>query len=507
MKTLAKLSAGMLIGGLMGISSPLARADILPCSQTLKNNLLQSSAGDFARITRGNCRLDFTSYDILKPLKIIGARASGLRINCNGAKIARKAGSTLTTVLSIQSSYNAEYVEEQMLDLYETSPSAATPPYGVSRPENIEVNGCVVVGAIDVLGMGGNPAVISSRSQLDTLNDEHTLRMQAMAPTNIRLNGLQVYADPSLGLRDLVHIYPGVTNTALTNSVLTGEISDVTVYLSPESEGNLIQHNVFDVAPHNGRKREIISVDASSSNDISDNVFKNIQQGAIHLYRNCGESGLTRHQPPSGNQIFHNDFFYTESTAEAVWLNKRAVAPVIVNPNDWPTRLKTYCKADEALLTVKLSSGADFTLNRSKNLLGSGADTYKLPLEAYNFKLTDLLVNHDAGSGNQIYANYFLNYGQYGLIHDGVPVPDMYRRIDKFKNAVKYTGSDYIDAAIKFSGLNVEAENTQIDNHILAYPQAECNPDPAPFVFNGVTRQVVYDASSNQCYIMPLAGN
>lgn len=498
----------ILSGMLFGMSYiPTTLADIPACSQSLKERLLITSPGDFANITSGNCKLDFSASDILKPLRITGNQASGLQLNCNGAKIIRKPGSALTTVLNIQSSYNLDYLEQQMLMVYEAGHGTATSPYGVSRPANIDINGCTIVGAIAVSGVGGNPALISSRSQLDLYNYEHTFRMRAMAPTNIKLNGLHVYADPNLNIKTLLHLHSGVTKVTISNSTFTGQISDVTLYMSPESAWNTIKNNIFNVAPLNDRKREIIAIDASVRNTITGNAFKNIQKGGIHLYRNCGENGLTRHQPPKDNQIFNNDFFYLKSTTEALWVNKRTAAPIIADSNVPLIHMQTYCQSDEKPKSVTLNNGAVITLNRSKNKLGSAADTFKLALEAYGFKLTDLLVNHDGSFGNQIYKNYLLNYGQYHLIHDGIPVPPVYKRIDKYKNAVKYPGSDYKNAAIKFSGLNVEENNSQNSNVILAYPKENCTPTPAPFVFEDVTRQVVYSSEDQQCYILPTVGN
>lgn len=509
MKCTDKLRMVKILSGiLLGLSySPAIFADIPACSQPLKDSLLITSPGDFANITTGNCKLDFAATDILKPLRITGNKASGLQLNCNGAKIIGKEGALQVTALLIQSAYNADYLEQQMLMVYEDGHGTATPPYGVNRPENIEINGCTIVGAVAVSGAGGNPVYISSRSQLDTRNRQHTVRMQAMAPTNIRLNSLQIYADPNLNLKNLLHLHTGVTNVMITNSTFTGQISDVTLYLSPESARNTIKNNIFDVLALNERKREIIAIDGSAGNIITGNAFKNLQNGGIHLYRNCGEKGLTRHQPARDNQIFNNDFFYLKSPPEAIWVNKRTVAPVLDNAGFLPTQLQTYCQNDENPIPITLTNGTVISLNRSKNKLGSAGDTYKLPLEASIFKVTDLLVNHDAGIGNQIYNNYFLNYGQYHFIHDDIAVPPIYKRIDNFKNAVEYTGSDYIEAAIKFSGINVEIRNSQNGNQIVAYPKENCNSAPAPFTFDGITRQVIYSSDDHQCYILPAVGN
>lgn len=477
-----------------------------PCSAALKASLLATAPGDVAPVRAGHCQLDFARSDVLRPLRIMGAGASGLRINCNGARIERKAGSTVTAMVVVQSTYDLPTVEAEMLKAYDNSRGIPVAPYGVSRPEDVEINGCRISGTVQISGLGGTPAVISARSQSDTLNNQHSLRMRAMAPRRIHLNQLEIYADPSLGLSDLVYFHDGVSDSSLVSSTLSGEVRAVTLYLSPDGVNNTIQNNTFNVAHTADGNREIIAIDGASNNIISGNAFLHVEDGGIYLYRNCGESGSTRHQSPTGNQIFENDFYYKKSSAAAVWVGRRTVVPALTNSDSFLQDLeapRTYCKFDEQPLTVTLSTGRPFTLARSLARLGSAADTYSIPVEVFGLSLFRLDVNRDGAAGNTIRDNRLLNYGQYHRKVSGTPVPPVYRLIDKFSEAVNYPGSDVKEAGVKFSGPGVEAANTQSGNSIVVYPPNLCALDPPPVTIRGVTREARFDPPSGLCYFLP----
>lgn len=476
------------------------------CSAALKASLLASAPGDIAYVHAGRCQLDFARSDVLRPLRIQGAGASGLRINCNGAKIERKPGSTTTAMVVVQSTYDLATVEGEMLKAYDNSRGLPVAPYGVSRPEDVEINGCRINGSVQIAGLGGPPAAISARSQSDTLNNQHSLRMRTMAPRRIRLSQLEIHADPSLGLGDLVYFHDGVSDSSLVDSKLTGEVRAVTLYLSPDGVNNTIQRNLFNVGHTVDGKREIIAVDGSSNNIISGNALYNVEDGGIYLYRNCGESGSTRHQSPTGNQIFENDFFYRKSTAAAVWIGRRTVVPALTNSDSFLQDLeapRTYCKFDEQPLTVTLSNGRPFTLARSRALLGSAADTYTIPVEVFGLALFTLDVNSDGAAGNSVRDNRLLNYGQYHHKVSNTPIPPIYRLIDKFSEAINYPGSNKKEAGVKFSGPGVEAANTQTGNTILVYPPGRCALDPPPVTAFGVTREARFDPPSGLCYYLP----
>ena len=53
-----------------------------------------------------------------------------------------------------------------------------------------------------------------------------------------------------------------------------------------------------------------VALDGSAHNEISNNLFEQLKQGGIFLYRNCGEGGTVRIQTPSYNSITNNRFIY-----------------------------------------------------------------------------------------------------------------------------------------------------------------------------------------------------
>ncbi|MFO0726207.1 MAG: right-handed parallel beta-helix repeat-containing protein [Myxococcota bacterium] len=471
-----------------------AVAALPACSAALKASLLASAAGEVAVVRSGHCQLDYAAADVLRPIRIIGGEASGLRINCHGARIAQKAGSSVTTMISVAPQFDAAAVEAEMLKVYEAGHGTAVAPYGVSRPEEVSIDGCQVFGAINLGTAGGNIRSLSSRSQLDTQNAQHTLRTQAVAVRGVHLSHLRIEASPELGISNLVYFQQGVSASSLTDSTLSGQVSGVTLYLAPEGTGNSIERNRFDVAHADGA-REIIAIDGSSNNVIRGNSFRHLDDGGIYLYRNCGEEGGTRHQTPSGNEISDNDFFYHGSLSASVWVGRRVVAPIVHQGDGFLSFLDipdTYCQLDERPLRITLADGSTKVLARSKEKLGSAADTFSIPIEFFGFTVAHLDVNADGARNNSIHDNALLNYGS-----------SVYRRIDKFSEAVDYPGADKKNAAIKFSGPNVEAINTQTGNAILQYPSASCRPSPPPVTIGGVTRNGSFDASTGRCYLLP----
>lgn len=477
-----------------------------PCSAAFKANLLASAAGEVAQVRGGHCQVDFAATDVLRPLRIQGAGASGLRINCNGARIAPKAGSTITTMIQVSPLAEAAVVEAEMLKAYEAGHGAPVAPYGVSRPEDVTIDGCQLSGSVLLGAVGGNARPLSSRSQLDTSSTPHILRARQLAVRGIHLSHLKIDAPPALHIGNLVFFQQGVSDSSLSDSTLTGESSSTTMYLAPEGTGNVIERNTFNVAHTAGNEREILAIDGSSNNIIRGNSFRHVENGGIYVYRNCGETGGTRHQGPSGNQIFDNDFFYMRSVSAAIWVGRRAIVPSLNTSDSFLSFLDipdTYCHLDEKPLTITLVNGTQKTLARSKAKLGSAADTHEIPVHWNGFTVAHLDVNHDAATNNAIHDNALLNYGLLHQVEDGIPVPPVYRRIDRLSDAVKYPGSSKKDAAIKFSGANVEVTNTQARNSNLTYPAASCRPSPPPVTIGGVTRRGSFDPATGVCLLLP----
>lgn len=104
---------------------------------------------------------------------------------------------------------------------------------------------------------------------------------------------------------------------AIRNCRIFGSIA---IYLDAESGKNIIEGN--DINIQTGR--EIIAIDGSAHNRISQNNITLYNRNGIHLYRNCGEKGMVRHQTPSFNIITDNDFiFATRQRPRSVYQNAR----------------------------------------------------------------------------------------------------------------------------------------------------------------------------------------
>lgn len=181
------------------------------------------------------------------------------------------------------------------------------------RPTDVAIRGCAILGHVRVWGMGMNgqgPAVRESSHSLG-----HTERAQAAAPARIHIVDATITAFGRIA----VYLGPGVTGFVLRDSRITGTSSATAVYLDAESADNVIAGNDFDIRTG----REVIAVDGSARNRITGNRFALHGEGAVRLYRNCGEGGTVRHQTPSDNVITGNIFSGAGYFAPPVVVNSR----------------------------------------------------------------------------------------------------------------------------------------------------------------------------------------
>jgi hypothetical protein len=188
----------------------------------------------------------------------------------------------------------------------------------INQLKNVVIRNCKLNGSIRVFGMGRNgeaPVVKAS-----SIKPGHTQRAQAAAPTNVLISNMQIQAAG----RTPVYIAPGVTNTTLQNSRLTGYSTSVALYLDAESARNVIRNNTFLVTPV-APYREVLAVDGSAENLIINNRFPDVRYGGIYLYRNCGEGGVIRHQSPIKNTIEKNSFGLKRLAwgSYGIWLGSR----------------------------------------------------------------------------------------------------------------------------------------------------------------------------------------
>ncbi len=235
-----------------------------------------------------------------------GSASSHVDLNCNGATLAnQQIGSKPFDFyrLTIRTGYNNKNNTFKQL-------VGAT------------VRNCIVHGGIAVGStMSADTVRASSRRA------GHVGRMQAVSAKSVSLDNLTIMANPlpdgSL-IRNILYVQVGVTDFLLQNSSISGEIGDgLPIYLDAESARNSILNNVFNVVTRN---REYIALDGSSDNSIRGNTFVNPRRGAIYVYRNCGETGIVRHNEPRRNVVENNVFRFTRratATVPVVWVASR----------------------------------------------------------------------------------------------------------------------------------------------------------------------------------------
>lgn len=269
------LIALLAVTGLQAWSLPAAR----PCT-----------AAEIAEITapaptpyRLTCRATLSpAQPVTRNILIEGAESSGTGIDCRGGVIGTpgRAATTRAPTVAIWS----RRVE-----------GTAT---AWSRPTDVTIRNCLIHGNIRIWGMGAGGSMGDLRESSRTPG--HTTAVQAAAPSHITLEAVAIAATGSIPL----YIGPGVTATRVTGSRFLGHSTSTAIYLDAESRDARIEDGQFDIAT----AREQIAVDGSAGNAIVRNRFILRGRGGVFLYRNCGEDGVIRHQPPSDNQITDNIF-------------------------------------------------------------------------------------------------------------------------------------------------------------------------------------------------------
>ncbi|MBW8282871.1 MAG: right-handed parallel beta-helix repeat-containing protein [Rhizobium sp.] len=296
----SSLAAGvalfLLSGGPGVLSAREAQAKACPASvyeQLRKPSSLKAGAVEIT------CDVTLDPKDVIaRPIAFSGARASGVAFDCRGATLG-------TPDMAI--SHRRPTVMIRSLQARDGSWSV---------PKAITVKNCTIIGNMRLAGLGLNGQ--SEPVRRSSLKQGHTARAQAAAPTAIVLDNLDVVARGTLPL----YLGPGVTGVTVSGSRFRGETTATALYLDAESGENRIIGNRFAVKT---TRREQIAVDGSAGNLISGNVFEDAINGGIFLYRNAGEGGTIRHQPPQHNRIEGNRFRYEGMVRPrpAIWLNQR----------------------------------------------------------------------------------------------------------------------------------------------------------------------------------------
>ncbi len=262
-----------------------SQASAPACSQSIMAEILQNPTADKPNI-EVNCSVTLRASDVVKKqILISGAAASNVVFDCGGGTLA-----------------GSEFAFSNLLVRSLKTKSAGVIVW--SRPENIIVRNCKVLGGIRTAGMGknGEGPDLRDSSRLDA---KHTARAQQNAPTNIVFENLDITINNNIA----IYLGPGTTKSRIINSKISGSSLSAVIYLDAESAQNHISSNVIYAG---SAGREVIAVDGSANNVISSNKFMSIDNGGIFIYRNCGEGGTIRHQKPSNN-IIQKNIFYSQN--------------------------------------------------------------------------------------------------------------------------------------------------------------------------------------------------
>ncbi|WP_159078559.1 right-handed parallel beta-helix repeat-containing protein [Sphingobium yanoikuyae] len=238
--------------------------------------------------------------NIPRRILLIGGDASGVKIDCNGGDIG----------------YDGIVAAQRGAD-YKTGNPFTNPTILISTkkngnywsaPSNISIKHCNIHGNIKTSGVYASNLFAESRKI------GFTEFLQKNSPHDIIVSNTSI-----IGYRHIpLYIGPGTTGLIFENSKISGK-GEAGIYLDLESGKNKIIGNNLDIQT----TREVIAVDGSAQNVISNNIFKLYRFDGVHLYRNCGENGIIRHQPPSNNVISNNKFYSQNKNVRFAVINSR----------------------------------------------------------------------------------------------------------------------------------------------------------------------------------------
>ena len=187
--------------------------------------------------------------------------------------------------------------------------------------ENVEIKNCSEVGGsvrVDSPYVR-NEITNSFINYKNNQGPSYVIELRESAPKKIKLQNIHI-KNNFLGSASL-YIEQGVTEVTFTNSSIAHETEGPSVYLAPEGGYHRIEDSVFHHSSQNetvfgiNNGRELLAIDGSEGNVISNNVFSGLNDGGIFLYRNCGENGQIRYVTPSNNLIINNTFYYRNATS------------------------------------------------------------------------------------------------------------------------------------------------------------------------------------------------
>lgn len=302
---------------IISLLNPAKAQSIAPttCDADKSANILNQSDKTDIKL---NCSIKLPkNTNITRRIIIEGNEASGMTLDCNGGSII---GST---------------AQPQIL-LIRSRKDGST----WSTPHNVTVKNCKIKGSVRIYGLGVNGEATMVKAS--SIQSNHTQNAQAVAPSNITLNHVQIEGISAVPL----YIAPGVTYTTIDQSNIKGVSSSVAIYFDAESAHNTLSNSSVTTAT---ASRELIAIDGSAYNTITGNNFSSLNHGGIFVYRNCGEGGTVRHQKPEFNQITNNTFFYRKykGLTPAVWLGSRF-------------GVRSYCSMDDGYSFGSSANNSDF---------------------------------------------------------------------------------------------------------------------------------------------------
>ena len=271
---------------------PLREAGAAPAACDAKTmSILESSTSPVVI----SCSLALEADTVIQtPIILSGSAASQSIIDCHGGTIRSNASDQVAlTIASVHQSDG-----------------------GWDVPKHIAIRHCRIEGGIRIIGMGENGEAELVRQS--SLSVGHTARAQAAAPSDIMLSDLKIMTKGAIPL----YVGPGSTKLTVANTTFSGKSGSVGIYLDAESAKNTISNDHFELAT---KSREIIALDGSADDVITENTFENPTHGGVFLYRNCGEGGTIRHQPPQHDTISNNFFRYTDHGLTSWWTTKPAI--------------------------------------------------------------------------------------------------------------------------------------------------------------------------------------
>lgn len=246
------------------------------------------------------CSVTLKSGDsIPRRLMLMGPSASGITIDCADGTIGFP-GIGTARLGGIEASKNPFDISTIVI---------ASQPVGDgwTVPTDVSIRRCRVLGNIQTSGISTKQMQVRSRSA------DFTAFARRNAPSRITISDSVLVAFRAIPL----YVGVGTTRLTLRNSRVEGD-GDAAVYFDLETGYNRLVGNQFAMQT----RREMIAVDASAHNEIIGNRFALNKYDGVHLYRNCGEAGIVRHQTPSHNRITGNRFTVPSGSN---------VKPVVVN--------------------------------------------------------------------------------------------------------------------------------------------------------------------------------